>query len=164
MDQMRTLYLLRHAKSSWQDESLADFDRPLKKRGREAAKHVGKLIASEKVSDLLIVSSSAQRTRETTELVMKSVKAEVLHDPEIYEADLPSLLEVLSRISDDRKTVILVGHNPGMEILVRYLTREVAVMPTAALAKIVIDNSSWKALSEGCGRLEWLTTPKDIES
>ena len=164
MDQMRTLYLLRHAKSSWQDESLADFDRPLKKRGREAAKLVGKLIASEKVSDLLIVSSSAQRTRETTELVLKSVKAEVLHDPEIYEADLPSLLEVLSRLSDDRKTVILVGHNPGMEILVRYLTREVAVMPTAALAKIVIDNSSWKALSEGCGRLEWLTTPKDIES
>jgi len=161
---MRTLYLLRHAKSSWQDESLADFDRPLKKRGREAAKLVGKLIASEKVSDLLIVSSSAQRTRETTELVLKSVKAEVLHDPEIYEADLPSLLEVLSRLSDDRKTVILVGHNPGMEILVRYLTREVAVMPTAALAKIVIDNSSWKALSEGCGRLEWLTTPKDIES
>jgi len=164
VDQMRTLYLLRHAKSSWQDESLADFDRPLKKRGREAAKLVGKLIASEKVSDLLIVSSSAQRTRETTELVLKSVKAEVLHDPEIYEADLPSLLEVLSRLSDDRKTVILVGHNPGMEILVRYLTREVAVMPTAALAKIVIDNSSWKALSEGCGRLEWLTTPKDIES
>ena len=161
---MRTLYLLRHAKSSWQDESLADFDRPLKKRGREAAKLVGKLIASEKVSDLLIVSSSAQRTRETTELVLKSVKAEVLHDPEIYEADLPSLLEVLSRLSDDRKTVILVGHNPGMEILVRYLTREVAVMPTAALAKIVVDNSSWKALSEGCGRLEWLTTPKDIES
>ena len=161
---MRTLYLLRHAKSSWQDESLADFDRPLKKRGREAAKLVGKLIASEKVSDLLIVSSSAQRTRETTELVMKNVKAEVLHDPEIYEADLPSLLEVLSRISDDRKTVILVGHNPGMEILVRYLTRELAVMPTAALAKIVIANSSWKALSEGCGRLEWLTTPKDIES
>jgi len=161
---MRTLYLLRHAKSSWQDESLADFDRPLKKRGREAAKLVGKLIASEKVSDLLIVSSSAQRTRETTDLVLKSVKAEVLHDPKIYEADLPSLLEVLSRLSDDRKTVILVGHNPGMEILVRYLTREVAVMPTAALAKIVIDNSSWKALSEGCGRLEWLTTPKDIES
>jgi len=161
---MRTLYLLRHAKSSWQDESLADFDRPLKKRGREAAKLVGKLIASEKVSDLLIVSSSAQRTRETTDLVLKSVKAEVLHDPEIYEADLPSLLEVLSRLSDDRKTVILVGHNPGMEILVRYLTREVAVMPTAALAKIVIDNSSWKALIEGCGRLEWLTTPKDIES
>jgi phosphohistidine phosphatase len=162
---MRTLYLLRHAKSSWQDESLADFDRPLKKRGKEAAKQVGKVIASEKLSDVLIVSSSAQRTRETTNIVLRSsgVKAKVRFDPEIYEADLPALLEVLSRIEDDRNTVILVGHNPGMEILVRYLTGEPVVMPTAALSKILIDNSSWKGLGDSCGRLEWFTTPNDVE-
>ena len=116
---MRTLYLLRHAKSSWHDETLSDFDRPLKKRGRDAAKLVGELVRKEKLSDILVVSSPAQRTRETIRIVLKNAKLdpEVRFDPQIYEAELSGLLEVLERIQSDHECVMIVGHNP-----VTYLT------------------------------------------
>lgn len=161
---MRTLYLLRHAKSSWEDETLRDFDRPLKERGRKAAKLIGRVLTSEKLSEVLVVSSPAVRARETTEIVLSSsgIKAELRFDPHIYEADLHALLAVLSRIEDERQVVILVGHNPGLEILVRYLTGEILAMPTAALARIELQGKSWKALSDGDGRLDSLITPKSI--
>jgi phosphohistidine phosphatase len=163
---MRTLYLLRHAKSSWHDENLRDFDRPLKKRGRDAAELVGRLIAAENLGDVLVVSSPAVRARETTEIMLRSsgVRAELRFDPQIYDADLESLLSVLRRIEDEKQTVILVGHNPGMEALLRFLTGETRAMPTAALAKISFDSSSWKSLNDGEGHLAWLVTPKDILS
>jgi len=160
---MRTLYLLRHAKSSWKDDSLADFDRPLKKRGREAAELVGELLASEKLRDVFVVSSPAKRTQETTEFALKKkkLKAKVQFDPDIYEADVLTLLRVLSRIDDQHQTVIMVGHNPGMEDLVRYLTREVQAMPTAALAKIRLEDNSWGEITPGAATLEWLVAPND---
>ncbi|PYS70275.1 MAG: hypothetical protein DMF69_14095 [Acidobacteria bacterium] len=160
---MRTLYLLRHAKSSWHDETLSDFDRPLKKRGREAAKMVGQLIRKEKLSDLLVVSSPAQRTRETTKIVLKhaSLDPEVRFDPQIYEAELSGLLEVLGKVESDHESLMIVGHNPGMENLLRLLTGASREMPTAALAKIKLDTESWKSLSGSEGHLEWLKVPKD---
>src|ERR1700752_1601523 len=107
---MRTLYLLRHAKSSWKDNSLADFERPLKKRGREAAEQVGRTLAAEKLKHPLLISSPAVRTRETTELVLASGKldAKVTYDARIYEASLSQLLEVIGSIADKEKTLILV--------------------------------------------------------
>lgn len=163
---MRTLYLLRHAKSSWRDTSLRDFDRPLKERGRDAAEVVGRTIAAEKVDQFLVVSSPAERARETTEIMLRSSKAraELRFDPQIYESDLPTLLKVLDRIEDGQKVVILVGHNPGLELLLRFLTGEIRTMTTAALAKINLVANKWKKLEEGEGRLEWLITPKDILS
>lgn len=96
---MRTLYLLRHAKSSWNDSSLRDFERPLKERGREAAELIGKHLASEKLRDLLVVCSPAVRARETAEIVLKSsgLRAEERFDERIYEASLRDLLQVVSR-------------------------------------------------------------------
>jgi len=160
---MRTLYLLRHAKSSWKDDSLADFDRPLKKRGREAAEHVGEQLAKEKIKDVVIVSSPALRTRETIEIALKSsgLKATVQFDPEIYEADVSTLLRVLGRVSDDQTTVVMVGHNPGMADFVRYLTGEIQAMPTAALAKIRFENSTWNDIKPAAGTLDWLITPRE---
>jgi phosphohistidine phosphatase len=143
---------------------LEDFDRPLKERGREAAKLIGRVIASEKLKSVLVVSSPAVRARETTEIMLSSsgVKAKVQFDPQIYEADLAALLEVLRRIDDHRRKVVLVGHNPGMETLVKFLTDEIRVMPTAALAKISLVRSSWQTLKGGEGHLDWLVTPKSI--
>jgi phosphohistidine phosphatase len=161
---MRTLYLLRHAKSSWHDETLRDFDRPLKKRGRDAAELVGSLIAAENLGDVLVVSSPAVRARETTEIILRSsgIRAELRFDPQIYDADLANLLGVLSCMEDDKQTVILVGHNPGMEALLRFLTGETSAMPTAALAKISFDGNAWKSLNDGEGHLDCLVMPKDI--
>ncbi len=162
---MRTLYLLRHAKSSWKDDSLRDFDRPLKRRGQEAAEQIGKVLASEQMtSSLLVISSPAARARETTKLVLESagLNLEPRFDERIYEADVRTLLEVIGSIPDKSTTAMLVGHNPGFENLLSYLTRDDRHMPTAALAKIEFEAGSWGEVSEGLGQLESFVTPKNV--
>jgi len=160
---VRTLYLLRHAKSSWKDASLSDFERPLKRRGREAAELVGERLAQEKLKNPVLICSPAVRTRETAELVLKSSKLRVEErwDERIYEASLRDLLQVVSEVPDDKTAVILVGHNPGFEELLAFLTGESRRMPTAALAKIKFD-VSWKDIEPRSGRLDSFVTPKAL--
>jgi phosphohistidine phosphatase len=157
------LYLLRHAKSSWKDASLSDFERPLKRRGREAAQLVGERLAQEKLKNPVLICSPAVRTRETAELVLKSSKLRVEErwDERIYEASLRDLRQVVTEIPDDKKVVILVGHNPGFEELLAFLTGESRRMPTAALAKIEFE-VSWKDIEARSGKLDWFTTPKAL--
>ena len=161
---MRTLYLLRHAKSSWKDASLADFERPLKGRGTEAAEAMGRFLASKKVNLSILISSPSIRTRQTVEIVQReaSLGAEPQFDQRIYEASLSTLVQVVSEIPDDKKTAMLVGHNPGMEELLAFLTRENRHMPTCALARISLDSSGWKEVGRSSGKLEWYVTPKDL--
>ena len=168
---MRTLYLLRHAKSSWKDDSLRDFDRPLKGRGLDAAEHMGKVLTGEKSFSAgaksklpLVISSPAVRARETTELVLESagLALEPRFDERIYEADVRTLLEVISSIPDKTTTALLVGHNPGFENLLAYLTGDVRHMPTCALARIELKAKSWSEVSERSGTLESFLTPKDL--
>jgi len=161
---MRTLYLLRHAKTSWNDASLRDFDRPLNDRGTEAAERIGKRLASEKLNAPLVVCSPALRTRQTAEIVLSSsaLRAEERFDERIYEASLRDLMEVISEIPDDKPVAILIGHNPGFEELLAFLTGETRRMPTSALAKIEFDVASWKDVKTGKGDLEWLITPKEL--
>ena len=162
---MRTLYLLRHAKSSWKDLTLPDFDRPLKDRGRKAAKRIGKYLGAEKLSDPLVICSPAVRTRETAEIVLKHAHLPVAVRSEelIYEASLRHLVQVVSEIPDDKQVVILIGHNPGFEELLAYLTGEGRRMPTGALAKIKLDVESWKDIKEDQGTLDWFVTPKELD-
>jgi phosphohistidine phosphatase len=162
---MRTLYLIRHAKSSWKDETLPDFERPLKSRGREAAEQMGRFLASKKVTVAALISSPSVRTRQTIDLILRHVQlgVEPQFDQRIYEASLRTLVQVLLEIPDDKKSAMLVGHNPGMEELLAFLTRESRHMPTCALAKISIDGSSWQEAGRGAGKLEWFVTPKDLD-
>jgi phosphohistidine phosphatase len=161
---MRTLYLLRHAKSSWKDASLADFERPLKGRGRDAAEAMGRFLASKKISISVLISSPSVRTRETVDILLKHARLQVepLFDQRIYEASLATLVQVVSEIPGDKKTAMLVGHNPGMEELLAFLTHEARHMPTCALARISLDGVSWKEVGRGAGKLEWFVTPKDL--
>ena len=161
---MRTLYLLRHAKSSWSDASLRDFDRPLNDRGRESAKLIGERLASEALSVPFVICSPALRTRQTAEIVFDSsgLSAEERFDERVYEASLSDLQTVVSEINDDKPVVILIGHNPGLEELFAFLTGEARRMPTCALAKIRFDVASWKDTQAGAGTLEWFTTPKEL--
>ena len=160
---MKTLYLLRHAKSSWTDGSLRDFDRPLNERGREAAELIGKRLAAEELIDPLLICSPALRTRQTAEIVLQGsqLRAEERFDERIYEASLRDLMEVISEIPNDKPVAILIGHNPGFEELLAFLTGEVRRMPTSALAKIEFDVASWRDVKTGEGKLEWLITPKE---
>ena len=161
---MRILYLLRHAKSSWNDPTLRDFDRPLKKRGREAAERIGQRIAEETLSHPLVICSPAVRTRETAEIVLGSANlpVEPRFDERIYEASLRELVQIVSEVTDDREVAIMIGHNPGFEELLSFLTGEHRRMPTCALAKIRFGDVSWKDVRAGEGNLEWFIAPKEL--
>ena len=158
---MRTLYLVRHAKASLGDGGGRDFDRPLERQGSDAAARVGKLLSQESLIHPLFLSSPALRARDTAEIIQSSsgIDAELQFDSRIYEADLRSLLNTIGEISDEVEAVILVGHNPGMESLLRFLTGELRAMPTSALAKIELKSSSWSNLGEAKGHLISLTIP-----
>jgi len=162
---MKTVLLLRHAKSSWSNANLLDFERPLNDRGRAAAKRIGQHIAKHKLNPDLVLSSPAARARETADLVLKSAKlqVELRQDERIYEAGSLRLLEVISQIDEDKKNVLLVGHNPGIEELLRLLTDHEAHMSTAALAKIKIAVKTWDNVLQEKGKLEWLIKVKELE-
>jgi len=160
---MKTLYLLRHAKSSWKDPEQQDFDRPLNGRGREAAPLVGRLIRQRKLRVDLLLSSPAARARETAALVKESagLSAELLYDERVYEADAARLLEVVTQSAESADALMLVGHNPGMEELLTFLTGEERRMSTAALACVALDVEKWGKVRARAGRLEWLVRPKE---
>jgi phosphohistidine phosphatase len=161
----KTLYLLRHAKSSWDDPAMKDFDRPLNKRGKKAAPQIGGEMKSRGVRPDAILSSPAKRTRETAKLALEA--AGIVQKPtfveEIYEASLNDLKNVLNKHAGDAASVMLIGHNPGMEELLLYLTGEHEDFPTAALAKIKLDSEAWNKIYSGGGHLEWLIKPRELE-
>ena len=162
---MRTLYLLRHAKSSWKDANLGDFDRPLSGRGRKASETVGLFLKEKEIAFDLVVSSPAVRARQTIELVLRSAKQrpELRFDERIYEATVERLLEVVSQLENDHKAVLLVGHNPGMQELLLLLTGQGEEYSTAALSKIAFKNLKWTEVGNKKGSLEWFVKPKELD-
>ena len=160
---MKTLFLLRHAKSSWKEAELSDFDRPLNERGRRAAPFVGRLVKERGFVPDLIVSSPAKRARKTAKLAKEAGEFDtpLIFDDRIYEASPNTLLYVAAETDDDIDSLMLVGHNPGMEGLIRVLTRQTEAMPTAALAIIDLDIDRWKDLSSGLGTLREVIRPRD---
>lgn len=161
---MKTLYLLRHAKSSWKDETLADIERPLNGRGRKASQTIGGFLKKQKVIPDLVLSSSAVRARQTTDLVMEAanLSSELRFDERIYEASAQKLLEVVKQIEKGKKNVLLVGHNPGLEEFLELLTGSAETMPTGTLSKVILRASSWAAVSDEGGTLEWIVRPKEL--
>lgn len=164
LSHMKTLYLLRHAKSSWNDPDLQDFDRPLNMRGREAAPLVGQFIRKKKLRVDLLLSSPAARARQTAALVKEAagLSADLLYDERVYEADAVTLLEVVTQAAESADALMLVGHNPGMEELLTLLTGEARSMTTAALACVALDVEKWGKARARAGRLEWLVRPKEL--
>jgi phosphohistidine phosphatase len=165
-EQMKTLLLLRHAKSSWKDNAMKDFDRPLNHRGLKAAPTIGRLMRKRKLQPDLVLSSPAERARQTTQLVLDSAgfKSELRYDERIYEASSVRLFEVVSQIEDEANVALLVGHNPGMEELLEALTGEAHSLSTAALACIKLDLERWSKLRAGENELAWLVKPKELKS
>lgn len=161
---MRRLLLLRHAKSSWNDPNLADFDRPLNSRGLVAAPFIGELIVRQDLLPDEIVSSPAKRAMQTALLVKESagLDADLRFDERIYEASPKSLLQIASELKDKAKCVMLVGHNPGMEGFIGFLTGKVEPMPTAALAVIDLQIESWKKIKGGSGSVKTVIRPKEV--
>ncbi len=163
---MKTLLLLRHAKSSRNDRSVRDFDRPLNERGLKAAAVVGEQMRQMQLQPNLLLSSPAWRAKQTTQIVIESARlsAELRFDCLIYEASAPRLFEIVSRIEETANIVLLVGHNPGFEELLELLTGETRHLPAAALARIELDVDKWSEIRTGVGRLDWVVEPKRLKT
>ena len=162
---VKKLLLLRHAKSSWEDASLRDFERPLNKRGRRAAPLIGKFMDEQNLRPSLVLSSPAQRARDTATLALEagSIETELRFDERIYEADVPTLLEVIQGIEETHGEVMLVGHNPGLEDLLSFLTGENHHMTTATLALVILDSKKWNdAGRRASGHLELFVKAREL--
>lgn len=157
------MLLMRHAKSSWSDSDVADFDRPLNERGRRAAPFMGKLMRARGTAIDRIVSSSAKRARRTAKLFKEAAgtDADLILDDRIYEAAPTTLLYIAAENDDGVNSLMLVGHNPGMEGFIRILTGESEPMPTAAVAVIELQIDSWSQIAAGTGRLQSILRPRD---
>jgi phosphohistidine phosphatase len=161
---MKTLLLLRHAKSSWKSPELRDFDRPLNQRGLKAAPLMGKFMRKRKITPDLIISSPAVRARMTAALVVENgeFQTELRYDERIYEADVETLIKVITQIDEAAETVLIVGHNPGLQELLKALTGEEHEFPTAALAQVSLKLDKWSAIQQKSGRLKLIITPRGL--
>ena len=161
---MKTVLLLRHAKSSWADADLSDFDRPLNGRGLEAAPGIGSLMFDKNLEADLILSSPAKRAMQTAILAKGTaqLKANIQYEEKIYEASPLTLLYLLAEQDDKNETISLVGHNPGLEKLTEILTGETIQMKTAMMAKIDLNIEKWSDILPNSGELDYvLHVPKD---
>jgi phosphohistidine phosphatase len=163
------LLLIRHAKSSWDDASLADRERPLAGRGRKAAERMGAHLQNEGLRPDVVLCSPSRRTRETLELLEFS-GAEVTYLDELYGADAHDLLANAREVRDDAEVVAVVGHNPGVQDLSIELARDDAAeeavrlrqkFPTCAVAMFDVDGA-WRDVATGRVRLASFVVPKDL--
>ena len=167
----KQLFLLRHAKSSWDDPGLDDHERPLAPRGRRAVKLLGKHMRSHGIQPDQVLCSPARRTRETLDGAAPG--GETLIEPELYYASAAEILERLRRVPDEVDSVMVIGHNPAMQSLVLKLAvREPTAdgsnalevqrkFPTGALATLTFDGS-WSELAPGGAELVGLVRPRDL--
>jgi phosphohistidine phosphatase len=162
---MKTLLLLRHAKSDWDDSSMRDFDRPLAPRGLRDAPRIGKALRKRGPLPDLIISSPAARAKATIEAVVKGagLTTHIEFDEAIYGATSAELLTLIRRLPDSSSCTLMVGHNPGFEDLVGRLTRARDRMPTATLACMEFLVDHWEDVEDGKGRLASHLTPKQLE-
>ena len=145
---MKTLLVLRHAKSSWNDPALDDHERPLNERGRRDAPRMGELVQEYGLLPDVVISSDAVRAQLTAETVAEAAgyAGEILLDQRLYLASPAEIIQVLRTMREDAETIMIVGHNPGLEELVERLTGERQDMPTAALAQIGLPIDHWRDL------------------
>ena len=164
---MKTLLLMRHAKSSWKNQDLTDHERPLKKRGRKDAKRIASVIQSNNLVPDLILSSSATRAVETVEVLAKNLgyENEIIYSDALYMGEPKDFIEVLKALDNQVNAVMIVAHNPGLEAYLQIIDGEIEAMPTAALGHLVLSTDDWGEISlETMGELVSLWTPKELHN
>ncbi len=160
---MKTVYIVRHAKSSWNFPHLSDHDRPLLNKGRNRTKLIGNYLVRNKISVDLIISSSAVRALETAKIIAKSIgypADEIQIERDIYHADAESLTDGLYGLSNNIRSVMLFGHNPTFTYFAnQWLDEEIEWLPTSAVAGISFETDNWEGLSAAKFKTEFLITP-----
>jgi phosphohistidine phosphatase len=163
---MKTLLLLRHAKSSWSDPTLADFDRPLNKRGQKAAAVIGKVLRNNSIDFDLCLSSTSVRTRQTAELVFREsgMQPQIIFRDDLYHASAEQITNILQQVDEPHSTVLVIGHNPGFQELLTRLTGDEQGFPTAALATVELPIEQWSDMRDQTrGLLTEMWRPKELE-
>ena len=142
---MKKLYIIRHAKSSWKDISLSDFDRPLNKRGRLNAPFMGERLKKQKVIPDIILSSSALRAKTTAKIIAKKVKytKKIVFNEDIYESTPSRLHKILTKIDDKNGTAFLIGHNPELNMLAENYVDFDENIVTCGVVEIEFDCKNW---------------------
>ena len=164
---MKTLLILRHAKSSWKHPELADHDRPLNKRGKRDAPRMGQLLKQEKLVPELILSSSAKRALRTAEAVAQSSGYE--NDIHVvngfYHASSETFYNIIARSPDQYSRIMIIGHNPGLEVFLEDITGYWERLPTAALAQVELPINQWVDFDDHIeGTLKNLWLPRELLS
>lgn len=163
---MKTLLIMRHAKSSWSNAKLSDHQRPLNSRGKQDGPRMGALLKHQDLTPQLIITSTAERALATAEAVALSsdYDGEIQYTDRFYHADPEDYIEVLQTISDELERVMIVGHNPGMADLVAQLVDQDVSFTTANIACVQLPIARWVELSdETVGKLQALWRPKEID-
>jgi phosphohistidine phosphatase len=160
----RTLTLIRHAKSSWKDTTLGDFERPLNKRGRQNAPMMGRFLNKAGISFDLVVTSPALRAITTARMLTGELgypEQSLVEDPRLYGATVSELLEIVHQLPDEKLQVALVAHNPGLTEFCNYLSDEdIANLPTCGIASIAFELDTWQAVHRGTGKLSRFEYPR----
>jgi len=146
----RILLLMRHGKSKWDDEDLADHDRPLAKRGKRDSERVGQELDSAGWTPDVILCSTAKRAAKTAKRVAKNsgYKGDVLYQPSLYWGDVRAYLQAVSALDDDDHVALLIAHNPILEELAHTLTKKRITMPTCTVVAVQLDEKHWRSIAD----------------
>lgn len=162
---MKTIILVRHAKSSWKDSSLEDFDRPLNKRGNRDAPFMGKKLKERKIIPDLLLSSPAKRARKTAIAVAKALdypKKKIMFFDKMYHSSARYLLDLLNSLDDVNETIMLFGHNPSFNDFADRLLKRNRIynIPTTGVFCIRFDVNQWQKIKEGKGEFVFFDFPR----
>jgi len=156
---MKIIYLIRHAKSAWNDSTITDYERVLNKRGLKDVSFMAKRLIELNFNSGLIICSPAKRTHQTLELIPKNIP--ILFDSSIYEASLNDLTGLIQKLPNEHCEVSIIGHNPSLTYLSNYLTNDfIDNMPTCSIVKIELEIDNWNEIVNGIGIKKYFIYPK----
>ncbi len=160
---MKNLYLIRHAKSSWENPSLTDFNRPLNERGKRDAPFMGKILSGKNILPDIVYSSSAKRALKTAKIICEKINfpvEKIKMEDTIYEASVTNLLKIVQSTEESNNSVMLFGHNPGLTSLQnKVCEKEIDNIPTCGIVCIEFD-CLWEAINDNTGELIFFEYPK----
>ncbi len=161
---MKKIILIRHAKSSWDDPNLTDFERPLNKRGKRDAPFMGKLLKKEKIMPDLIISSPAVRAITTAQIISEELdypKKKIVIEDCIYESGIKEIESIIQKLDNKLNTVFLFGHNPTFTSYANHLgDKFIDNVPTCGIVGIKLDIEKWKDVERGKGTVYLFEYPK----
>lgn len=161
---MKKLYLVRHAKSSWNNIDQRDIDRPLNNRGKRDAPFMGKVIRKKGIKPDLIISSPAKRAFTTAKYFADELnypKEEIIREENLYEAGVSDILKIISEINDENESIMLFSHNPGLTNFSNFISdKQIDNIPTAAVVSLILKAEHWNRIDKKTCKLEFFEYPK----